>query len=73
MEDEEEQENEDDVNNMSQDLYEELEQEQESKHKTPVLKFGASKNRDVTPKSLSHSQSATKNPFKVCTKVWLSC
>ena len=53
--------------NVSTDIYEELEQEQEAKHKTFVLKFGANKSRELTPKSLSHSQHAAKNPFKVRT------
>jgi hypothetical protein len=59
MEEEEEEEA-----NVSVDVYEMIE-EQEEKAKAPMLKFGASKTRDITPKSLMNSQGAKKNPFKV--------
>ena len=67
MEDKEEDVNDEpEVDDDDDDDDQDQEQEQESKRKITMLKFGASKSREATPKSLSHSQGVAKNPFRVC-------
>ena len=65
----EENEDEDDIDDDDDDVLmdacEGEEEEEEEKAKTPMLKFGASRTREATPKSLVQSQGAKKNPFKV--------